>query len=148
MVVKNASVAYPPHASEDSMNRVLSRRQLLRMMSTAAIGAPVVGRFGASKVAAQGRCMLTLGSPACNTTAIPPVFEPTGWKTTALDHLVFRVADYQKEAAFYIALMGWTLRSDDGASAVLDIGDWGSVVFKNAERSTDGETSNGRRATV
>jgi catechol 2,3-dioxygenase-like lactoylglutathione lyase family enzyme len=50
----------------------------------------------------------------------------------ALDHLTFRVADYQKEAAFYIALMGWKLRSDNGTEAVLDTGDWGSVIFKNA----------------
>src|SRR5207248_2969260 len=41
-------------------------------------------------------------------------------------------ADYRKEAAFYIALMGWTLRSDDGKQAILDIGDWGSAVFKQA----------------
>ena len=49
-----------------------------------------------------------------------------------LDHITFRVADYKKEAAFYIALMGWTLRSDDGKQAVLDIGDWGTVIFKQA----------------
>ena len=42
------------------------------------------------------------------------------------------MADYKKEAAFYIALMGWKLRSDDGKQAVLDIGDWGSVIFKQA----------------
>ena len=69
--------------------------------------------------------MLTFGSPACNTTAIAPVFAPTGWKTVGLDHITFQVADYKKEAAFYIALMGWTLRSDDGKQAVLDMGDWG-----------------------
>jgi catechol 2,3-dioxygenase-like lactoylglutathione lyase family enzyme len=74
--------------------------------------------------------MLTFGTPGCNTTDIAPVFEPTGWKTVALDHLTFQVADYQKEAAFYSALMGWTCRSDDGQQAVLDIGDWGSAVFK------------------
>ena len=49
--------------------------------------------------------MLTFGTPACNTSDIPPVFAPTGWKTVALDHLVFQAADYRKEAAFYIALM-------------------------------------------
>lgn len=41
-------------------------------------------------------------------------------------------ADYRREAAFYIALMGWKLRSDDGKQAVLDIGDWGSAIFKQA----------------
>jgi catechol 2,3-dioxygenase-like lactoylglutathione lyase family enzyme len=80
--------------------------------------------------------MLTPGTPACNTTPIAEIFEPTGWKTVALDHLTFRVAEYQKEAAFYIALMGWKLRSDDGKQAVLDIGDWGSVIFKQAPEGT------------
>ena len=76
--------------------------------------------------------MTTYGAPACDTTAIPPVFESTGWKTVAFDQVTFRVADYKKEAAFYTALMGWTLRSDDGKQAVMDLGAWGSVVFKQA----------------
>jgi catechol 2,3-dioxygenase-like lactoylglutathione lyase family enzyme len=105
--------------------RTISRRRVLRALGAAAVGAPL-------SVLAQGRCMRTFGTPACNTTPIPPVFEPTGWKTASLDHLTFRVADYQKEAAFYIALMGWKLRSDDGKQAVVDIGDWGSVIFKRA----------------
>jgi len=58
------------------------------------------------------------------------MFEPTGWKTVALDHITFQAADYKKEAAFYIALMGWRLRSDDGKQAVLDMGEWGSAIFK------------------
>lgn len=64
------------------------------------------------------------------TAPIPPLFASTGWKTVALDHITFEMADYQKEAAFYIALMGWTLRSDDGTQAVLDIGNWGSAIFR------------------
>jgi catechol 2,3-dioxygenase-like lactoylglutathione lyase family enzyme len=66
------------------------------------------------------------------TAPIKPVFAPTGWKTVALEHITFLMPDYQKEAAFYAALMGWTLRSDDGKQAVLDIGNWGSVVLKQA----------------
>src|SRR2546421_331237 len=103
----------------------ISRRELLQTLAIAGVGAPL-------SVFAQGRCMRTFGSPACNTTPIAPVFAATGWKTTSLEHLIFRVADYRKEAAFYIALMGWTLRSDDGKQAVLDLGDWGSVVFRQA----------------
>lgn len=76
--------------------------------------------------------MLTFGTPSCNTSTIPPAFAPTGWKTVTLDHITFRVADYPKEAAFYAALMGWTLRSDDGKQAVMDLGEWGSVVLKQA----------------
>jgi catechol 2,3-dioxygenase-like lactoylglutathione lyase family enzyme len=88
--------------------------------------------------------MLTFGTPACNTTDIAPVFAPTGWKTVALDHLTFRVADYRKEAAFYIALMGWKLRSDDGTQAVLDMGDWGSCIFKQAPPETFDAAGGGR----
>src|SRR4030095_390505 len=43
-----------------------------------------------------------------------------------------QMPDYRKEAAFYIALMGWKLRSDDGKRAVLDIGNWGSAIFRQA----------------
>ena len=57
-------------------------------------------------------------------------FEPTGWKTVWLDHLSYRCADYEKAAAFYAALMGWKVRSDDGTRAVLEIGDTsGDVIF-------------------
>ena len=37
--------------------------------------------------------------------------------------------DYKKEAAYFMALMNWKLRSDDGKQAVLDIGDVGTVVI-------------------
>ena len=57
----------------------------------------------------------------CNFTArrdrtypIKPVFAPTGWTTVALDHITFRVVDPRAEAAFYAAVLGWTLRADDG----------------------------------
>src|SRR5437016_3056097 len=107
------------------MKLKISRRELLQTIGVAAVGTPL-------SPFAQGRCMLTFGTPACNTTDIPPVFASTGWKTVALDHIAFRAADYKKEAAFYIALMGWKLRSDDGKQAVLDMGDWGSAIFKQA----------------
>lgn len=78
---------------------------------------------------AQGRCMLTAGSPACNTSNIAPVFAPTGWKTVAVERITFKVADAAKEAAFYAALMGWTPLASDGQQATLGLGDWGTVVF-------------------
>jgi catechol 2,3-dioxygenase-like lactoylglutathione lyase family enzyme len=102
----------------------ISRRQLLQALGLVAVGAPVATALG------QGRCRLKFGTPGCDTSAIKPRFDPTGWRTTALDHITIHVADYQKEAAFYDALMGWKLRSDDGTQAVMDIGDWGSVVLK------------------
>jgi catechol 2,3-dioxygenase-like lactoylglutathione lyase family enzyme len=101
----------------------ISRRTVLQTLGIAAVGAPL-------SAYAQGRCMRAFGTPACNTTPIAAVFAPTLWKTAALDHLTFRVADYKKEAAFYAALMGWTLRSDDGKQAVMDVGNWGSVIFR------------------
>lgn len=103
----------------------LSRRAALQALGFAAVGTPLA-------LSAQGRCMLTFGSPACNTADVTPPFGPTGWQTTALDHITVRLADYKSEAAFYIALMGWKLRSDDGTQAVLDMGDWGSAIFKQA----------------
>lgn len=108
-----------------------TRRQVLRALAVAAAGAP----FAAS-ASGQGRCRDGYGTPSCPlaedvaTAPVKIVFDPTGWKTVALDHITFQMPDYQKEAAFYIALMGWTLRSDDGKQAVLDIGDWGSAVFR------------------
>jgi len=106
---------------------------MLRVMGAAVAGAPLAAL-------AQGRCMTTYGVPSCNTSVVPRIFGPTGWKTTALDHVTFNMADYRKEAAFYIALMGWTLRSDDGSQAVLDIGPWGTAVFKKGDGKTTVES--------
>lgn len=86
----------------------------------------------------QGQCRDGFETQSCPltlelaTAPVQPVFAPTGWKTIALDHVTYQMADYKKEAAFYIALMGWKLRSDDGRQAVLDMGDWGSAIFKQA----------------
>jgi catechol 2,3-dioxygenase-like lactoylglutathione lyase family enzyme len=110
------------------MSNLRTRRDML-----CALGAS----FSAS-LYAQGRCQNGYNTPNCPmtkdvaTAPIKPLFAPTGWKTVALEHISFQVPDYRKEAAFYIALMGWKLRSDDGKRAVLDIGDWGSAIFKAA----------------
>jgi catechol 2,3-dioxygenase-like lactoylglutathione lyase family enzyme len=104
---------------------MIPRRTILQALGMAAVGAPL-------SVFAQGRCIHGYGTAPCDTDPIPEVFAPTGWKTVGLDHFTFHVADYRKEAAFYITLMGWTLRSDDGKEAVVDIGDWASVIFRQA----------------
>jgi catechol 2,3-dioxygenase-like lactoylglutathione lyase family enzyme len=108
----------------DEHRQMVSRRQLLRALGVAVVGAPFATALG------QGRCRLRLGDPGCDTTAIKPVFAPTGWKTVLLDHFSMQVVDYEKEAAFFNALMGWKIRSDNGTKAVLDIGDFGSIVIR------------------
>ena len=88
-----------------------------------ALAAVTLAGVTAPRADAQGRCIRAYGTPACNTDPIAPVFERTGWRTTGLDHITFRVADPHKEAAFYAAVMGWKFRSDDGARVIMDIGD-------------------------
>lgn len=122
---------------KDRDSGTISRRKLLQALGVAAVGAPFAATLGTSAFA-QGRCRDGYGQGGCpltKETAVAPikaVFEPTGWKTIGLEHLTFEVADYKKEAAFYIALMGWKLRTDDGKQAVMDIGEWGSAIFKQA----------------
>jgi catechol 2,3-dioxygenase-like lactoylglutathione lyase family enzyme len=122
-----------------SSEQTISRRELLRTAAIAAVGVPLGAALG------QGRCMRRFGTPGCDTTAIAPVFEKTGWKTTALDSLTMVVTDYRGEAAFYNALMGWTLRSDDGKQAMMDMGDRGTIILRGAEPGTFSD-SGGRAA--
>jgi catechol 2,3-dioxygenase-like lactoylglutathione lyase family enzyme len=106
------------------------RRMTSALTTSATIIAAIIG--APPTASAQGRCIRAYGTPACNTDPITPVFARTGWRTTGLDHITFRVAEPQKEAAFYAALMGWKLRSDDGTRVVMDMGDWGTAVFRQA----------------
>lgn len=103
-----------------------------------AVGVAFIGLLFTAAAFGQGRCRdgyQTKGCPLSEqvaTAPIKPVFASTGWKTVALDHVTFEMPDYRKEAAFYVAIMGWKLRSDDGKQAVLDIGPWGSAIFKQS----------------
>lgn len=108
------------------------------VVAAASIAAPLA-------LSAQGRCIRAYGTPACNTDPIKPVFERTGWRTTGLDHITFRVAEPQKEAAFYAALMGWKVRSDTPTRVVMDMGDWGTVVFRRAPTDSFATPAAGRR---
>src|SRR4051794_30037066 len=101
--------------------RMFARLALVSTVSLLAVAA-----------SAQGRCIRAYGTPACNTDPVPRPFDPTEWRTTALEHITFRVADPQKEAAFYAALMGWTIRTSDRTRVVMDIGSWGTVIFQGA----------------
>src|SRR5215472_1357319 len=102
----------------------ISRRQLLQALGLAATAAPIAA-------IGQGQCGgPKAGTPQCVTTPMKPPFEPTGWKTVLLDHFNLQVAELDKEAAFYSALMGWKVRSNDGKKIVMDIGNWGGVVMR------------------
>src|SRR5215468_1911711 len=102
----------------------ISRRQLLQAVGLAAVATPIAA-FG------QGQCGgPKAGTPECVTTPMKSPFEPTGWKTVLLDHFNLQVAELDKEAAFYSALMGWKVRSNDGKKIMLDIGNWGGVVMR------------------
>jgi catechol 2,3-dioxygenase-like lactoylglutathione lyase family enzyme len=111
----------------------LSRRKLLGGLGAAAGAAALTGtafaQGGCRDGYGQGRCPLPLAQA---TAPIPEVFASTGWKTVGLESFTLDVVDYKKEAAFYIALMGWKLRSDDGKQAVLDVGNWGNAIFRAA----------------
>ena len=101
---------------------MVSRRQLLTAL--AAIAA--VPNHAFAQVAPGGR-----GQQQRDTTPLVPPFESTRWKTVWLDHLNYQCVDYKKAAAFYAALMGWKVRSDDGKRAVLDIGESsGGIVIR------------------
>jgi catechol 2,3-dioxygenase-like lactoylglutathione lyase family enzyme len=102
----------------------LTRRQLLQ-----ALGVAVAARPAAAF--AQGQCGgARAGTPECDPTPAKLPFESTGWKTVLLDHFSVQVADVEKEAAYYAALMNWKIRSFDGKKAMLDIGDWGGLEIR------------------
>ncbi|MEO7997100.1 MAG: hypothetical protein ABI852_06620, partial [Gemmatimonadaceae bacterium] len=104
--------------------KLTTGRLLLPAIGAALLAAPL------GSAVAQGSCGgARAGTPQCNTTPAKAPFAPTGWKTTALDHFTMHAVDYKKEAAYYMALMNWKLRSDDGKQAVLDVGDIGTVVI-------------------
>jgi catechol 2,3-dioxygenase-like lactoylglutathione lyase family enzyme len=114
------------------LNRDHGPSNVLCLHNVIAICAAVIMTLlgGATTALAQGRCIRAYGTSACNTDPIKPVFERTGWRTTGLDHITFRVAEPHKEAAFYAALMGWRMRSNEGARVVMDVGNWGTVIFQ------------------
>ena len=104
----------------------VSRRQLLQALGIAAVSAPLARAFG------QGQCA---GRPndstaVCNKTPMKAPFEPTGWKTVLLDHFSMQATEPEREAAFYAALMGWKVRSNQDGEIYMDIGDWGGVKIR------------------
>jgi catechol 2,3-dioxygenase-like lactoylglutathione lyase family enzyme len=115
----------------------------LRPAVIAAAFAAAIGN--ANGAIAQGRCIRAYGTPACNTDPIKPVFDKTGWRTVSLNQITFRVAEPEKEAAFYAALMGWKLRSEDPKRIVMDVGDWGTVIFRRVPADSFAAPAGGGR---
>jgi catechol 2,3-dioxygenase-like lactoylglutathione lyase family enzyme len=68
--------------------------------------------------------------PASGKTTAPAPFESTGWKTVWLDHISFEVSNYKETAAFYHALLGWKLGTDEGSQNQCQIGDIGDIIIR------------------
>lgn len=105
---------------------MVSRRSLLHALGVAAVAAPF------SRAIAQGRCAGrdADSTAACAKTPFKAPFDPTGFKTVLMDHFTMQAVDPEKEAAFYAAVMGWKVRSNDGKEIYMDIGDWGGVKIR------------------
>lgn len=111
----------------------LTRRQLLCALG---LGAGIAAMPRHAELLGQGQCGgARAGTAGCDTTPAKAPFEATGWKTVRLNHFAMQAADYEKEAAYYAALMNWRVRSDDGKQAVLDIGDWGGVIIRGGYKA-------------
>lgn len=103
---------------------LISRRHLLQVLGVAAVTRPAMAF-------AQGSCGGARASlPECDPTPAKAPFASTGWKTVWLDHFSMQVGDYQKEAAYFAALMNWQVRSDDGKQALMDIGDNMGILIR------------------
>jgi catechol 2,3-dioxygenase-like lactoylglutathione lyase family enzyme len=63
-------------------------------------------------------------------TSAPAPFMPTAWKTVWLDHISFEVSNYKETAAFYHALLGWKLGTDEGSQNQCEIGDIGDIIIR------------------
>jgi catechol 2,3-dioxygenase-like lactoylglutathione lyase family enzyme len=81
----------------------------------------------------NGSKALRRKTPAKAKLPAPAPFEPTGWETLYLDHISFEVPDFRRSAAFYQALLGWTMRTGNGTQASAQIGDIaGAIIRGNA----------------
>jgi len=71
---------------------------------------------------------------ASGKTSAPAPFESPAWKTVWLDHISFEVSNYKETAAFYHALLGWKLGTDEGSQNTMEIGDVGGVIVRRGGR--------------
>ena len=81
----------------------------------------------------NGTKALRRKTPANGKLPAPAPFEPTGWNTLYLDHISFEVPDFRRSAAFYQALLGWTIRPGNGTQVSVQIGEIaGAIIRGNA----------------
>ena len=78
----------------------------------------------------NGTKALRRKGPANAKLPAPAPFEPTNWNTLYLDHISFEVPDFRRSAAFYQALLGWTMRLGNGNQASVQIGDIGGAIIR------------------
>src|SRR4051812_31830924 len=91
----------------------------------------------------NGAPMASLAGKAGPAAAAAP-FAPTNWKTVWLDHISFEVSNYKESAAFYSALLGWKLGTDEGSQNQCQIGDVGDIIIR---RGGGGNRAGGAAAT-
>lgn len=58
------------------------------------------------------------------------MFARTGWRTSGLSHLSFKVAESAREASCYANLLGWAPTYDEGSQNELMIGDVGEIIIR------------------
>ena len=113
---------------------MLSRRELLRALGVAAIAIPAssFAQGGGHDRRSRARARQSRAGRARRHDALAAAVRSDRMEDRWLDHITYQCTDYPKAAAFYSALMGWKVRSDDGKQAVLDIGDdVGGVIMTN-----------------
>jgi len=130
-----------PDLFNDFDSGKISRRTLVQALLAAAVIVPATsfaqgaggaqGRAGGDSAGRGGRGGGRGGAVPRDTVPLTLPFAATGWNTVWLDHLNYQCVDYKKAAAFYSALMGWKVRSDDGKQAVLDMGEnSGGIIIR------------------
>jgi catechol 2,3-dioxygenase-like lactoylglutathione lyase family enzyme len=97
----------------------------------------------------NGTKALRRKTPANAKLPAPAPFEPTGWHTLYLDHISFEVPDFRRSAAFYQALLGWDVRTGNGAQASVQIGTIaGAIIRGNAAARAAARGTAGTAGTV
>ncbi len=89
----------------------------------------------------NGTRALRRRTPATAKLPAPAPFAPTGWNTLYLDHISFEVPDFRRSAAFYQALLGWTMRPGNGSQVSVQIGDIGGAIIRGNAAARAAATS-------